>query len=321
MAPMPAKVSCDSESCPPSPISGTIESPTRASPQTLPAETSPLSDSSGATIAVPATTVAARPSAPAQLGFTAISRVRTTEPEPAGGQDQQHDEQHDGGDGVHQAPDVRLDVDGEVGQVADAVVVGEAEDDRAEERQREAAQAPEDRRAVGVDDQQGQRHGGERERGRDQDPRQRREREPECPGEHGAALGAGAVQGGERLVVDGGAHGHAGPCPVEQQAQPDGHERRGRQGHELVPGDQDPAELHDVALEELAQRSGLAAGPRRRRRCRAVRAGARCVTTSRVVSEVPWRRRMIARSHAAPESGPATSRTTARATGVGHPQS
>ena len=150
------------------------------------------------------------------------------------GQDQEGDEEDDRRHRVLEPLDV-----GVLGQIGHRVRDGEAQDDRTHEGHRNGAQTPDDRRRVGVDDEQRQRGGRQGEGGCDEDPGQCGQHGADDPGVAGIGNGARPVERGERPVVDAGPHGDAHPGAVEEQPQPDGDDQGQDQDGHVVVGDPD----------------------------------------------------------------------------------
>ena len=161
------------------------------------------------------------------------------------GQEQQGKEEEDR---RHRAVEP-LDV-GVLGQVGHRVCDGEAQNDRTHEGHRNGLQAPDDRRRVGVDDEQRQRRGRQGEGGCDEDPRQRGQHGADDPGIAGIGDGARPVERGQRPVVDAGPHGDADPGAVQEEPQPHGDDKGQDQDGDVVVGDPDRPEDQGVVVEE-----------------------------------------------------------------------
>ena len=218
---MPAKLSWHSEIWPPKPTSGTSDSATIPIGNRRPNVSWSGVESVVIITTPPNTTTPAKISAPRIARHREVlAAARHAAAQARVGQDQQDEEQQDRRARDPQAGQVRV-----LRQVPGEVALGEADHDRADERERQAAQPPEDRGRVRADDEQAQRRRVERDVRGDEDAAERGERGAERPGEHRHAVGAGAVQRRERRVVDGGAHRDAEPEPGEHDAQPDRDER------------------------------------------------------------------------------------------------
>ena len=140
--------------------------------------------------------------------------------------DRDHLDQHRGQAGV--------DVPG---QVALGVVGDEAEDERADEGHRQAAQPADDRRREAVERQQrelGRRQPGLPDERSDEHAGEGGEHEAEHPAHlrHPVRLGAG--QRDQLGIVDDGAHGHAEPGPAQEDAERDADHRRDDHDHDLL---------------------------------------------------------------------------------------
>ena len=70
-----------------------------------------------------------------------------------------------------------------------------------------------------------------------EDPGQRGERATDGPCEHRRTVGRAPWSAGERPIVDRGAHGDAGPRPVQQEAQADRDRHGEQQPDPFVPRD------------------------------------------------------------------------------------
>ena len=165
------------------------------------------------------------------------------------GQDQEGNEEDDCRHCVLEPLDV-----GVLGQIGHRVRNGEAQDDRTHEGHRNGAQTPDDRRRVGIDDEERQRGGGQGQGGCDEDPRQCGQYGSDDPGIAGVGNGARPVERGERPVVDAGPHGDAHPGAVEEQPQADGDDEGQDQHGHVVVGDPDRPEDQGVVVEEGGQR-------------------------------------------------------------------
>ena len=141
------------------------------------------------------------------------------------------------------------------------VALDEAEDDRAEERQREAAQAPEHRGPERGQDEEREVDGVERPHGRGvHDPGQRGEHRAEHPAGPRDGDGWRAGEGGQVGVVHDGPHGHAQAGPLQQVAQPDGHDHRHDEEHDVVERDLRSGDGDGVVAEDVLARPLLAVG-------------------------------------------------------------
>ena len=165
-----------------------------------------------------------------------------------GGDEEQHQEEE--GDRDHLGQDrgqAGVDV---ARQVADAVLRDQTEGDGADERHRQAAQAPDHgggeavqgeqgelvRRQAGLPDHRGQEHAG-----------QGGQHEAEDPAGLGHAVRLGPGHGHQLGVVDHGADGDAEADPSQEEAEPDRDQDRHDDEHDLLVLDGDavaPEEVH-----------------------------------------------------------------------------
>ncbi len=145
-----------------------------------------------------------------------------------------------------------------VGHVALGVRRGEADDEAAGEGEGQAAQPPEHRGGVGVDDQQREDQRLQLDPRRHQDAGDRGQRGADGPAEGRQLPGPAAEEPDQGPVVDHAAHGDAGPGPIEEEPQPDGDGDGGADGDDLLVVDVHAEEGEPVEAEELRH------GPRRR---------------------------------------------------------
>ena len=208
-----------------------------------------------------------------------------------------------------------------VRQVAEEVALGQADDDRAHERQRQRAQPPEDGGGVGVHDDERERPGVEGDAGGDQDAAEGRERGADRPAVDRHPIGSGAVEQRERPIVDVGPHGDADARAKEEEPEPDRHQDGDGDGDGLVVGDRRRPRGRSSRPGRRAPSAGSRPTSRSRSPARSCRRARLIETTSFVASLVPTNPRMITRSSRSPNNGARTPSTTNTATGAGHPQS
>ncbi len=129
------------------------------------------------------------------------------------------------------------------GKVALRVVGDEAEDERADERHGKAAQPTDHRGREAVQGQErqlGRRQAGLSDERSDEHAGEGGEHEAQHPAHLRQPVRLGAGQRDELGVVDHRAHGDAEPGPAQEQAEPDAHHRGDDHDHDLLVLQRDP---------------------------------------------------------------------------------